>query len=72
MRAAVVIGDCSVDEALTAVRAQPSMEGRALAAEVSAREPYVAAEARPCPHRGRRLRLQALDRPPARRGRARP
>ena len=44
MRAAVVIGDCSVDEALTAVRAQPSMEGRALAAEVSAREPYVAAK----------------------------
>jgi carbamoyl-phosphate synthase small subunit len=44
MRAAVVIGDCSVDEALGAVRDQPSMEGRALAAEVSTREPYVAAE----------------------------
>jgi carbamoyl-phosphate synthase small subunit len=44
MQAAVVVGDCSVDEALTAVRAQPSMEGRALAAEVSTQEPLVAAE----------------------------
>jgi carbamoyl-phosphate synthase small subunit len=44
MRAAVVVGDCSVDEALTAVRAQPSMEGRSLAAKVSTREPYVAAD----------------------------
>ena len=34
MRSAVVVGDCSVDEALAAVAAQPSMEGRALAAEV--------------------------------------
>jgi carbamoyl-phosphate synthase small subunit len=44
MRAAAVSGDCSVDEALAAVRAQPSMEGRPLAAEVSTREPYLAAE----------------------------
>ena len=44
MRSAVVVGDCSVDEALAAVAAQPSMEGRALAAEVSTRDPYVAAE----------------------------
>jgi carbamoyl-phosphate synthase small subunit len=44
MRAVVVIGDCSVEEALAAVQAQPSMDGRALAAGVSTREPYVAAE----------------------------
>jgi carbamoyl-phosphate synthase small subunit len=44
MKSVVVVGDCSVDEALAAVEAQPSMEGRALAAEVSTREPYVAAE----------------------------
>jgi carbamoyl-phosphate synthase small subunit len=43
MRAAVVVGECSVDETLAAVRAQPSMDGRPLAAEVSTREPYVAA-----------------------------
>jgi carbamoyl-phosphate synthase small subunit len=43
MRAAVVIGEASVDEALRVVREQPPMEGRALAAEVSTREPYVAA-----------------------------
>lgn len=45
MRAALVAGDCSVEEALTAVRAQPSMAGRALAGGVSTKEPYVAAEA---------------------------
>jgi carbamoyl-phosphate synthase small subunit len=44
MRAAVVTGECSIEEALRAVTAQPSMEGRALAAEVSTREPYVASE----------------------------
>ena len=44
MRAAVVIGECSDEEALAAVQAQPSMEGRALAAEVSTREPYVASD----------------------------
>jgi carbamoyl-phosphate synthase small subunit len=43
MRAAVVAGYCSIDEALAAVRAQPSMEGRALAGEVSTGEPCVAA-----------------------------
>src|SRR3712207_9267386 len=40
MRAAVVAGDASVDEVVTAIRAQPSMEGRALVREVSPREPY--------------------------------
>jgi carbamoyl-phosphate synthase small subunit len=44
MKSVMVVGDCSVDEALRAVEAQPSMEGRALAAEVSTREPYVAAQ----------------------------
>ncbi|MBA3717773.1 MAG: glutamine-hydrolyzing carbamoyl-phosphate synthase small subunit [Actinobacteria bacterium] len=44
MRAAVVIGDCAVGEAQAVVEAQPSMEGRSLAAEVSTREPYVASE----------------------------
>jgi carbamoyl-phosphate synthase small subunit len=44
MRAAVVVGDCSVEEALAAVRAQPAMEGRALATEVSTRGPYVVAD----------------------------
>jgi carbamoyl-phosphate synthase small subunit len=41
MRAVAVAGDCAVDEALTAVREQPSMDGRALAGVVSTREPYV-------------------------------
>jgi carbamoyl-phosphate synthase small subunit len=40
MRAAVVSGDASVDEVLSAVRAQPTMEGRALVADVSTKEPY--------------------------------
>jgi carbamoyl-phosphate synthase small subunit len=40
MRAAVVIGDCAIEEAIDAVRAQPSMDGRALAGSVSTREPY--------------------------------
>jgi len=43
MKSAVVVGDCSIEEALRAVGEQPSMDGRALAAEVSTREPYVAA-----------------------------
>jgi carbamoyl-phosphate synthase small subunit len=42
MRAVVVAGDCSIEEALAAVRAQPPMAGRALARTVSTREPYVA------------------------------
>src|SRR2546426_11015613 len=45
MRAVAVAGDGSVDEALAAVREQPSMEGRALVAEVSTPEPYVYSDA---------------------------
>jgi carbamoyl-phosphate synthase small subunit len=41
MRAIAVAGEASVEEALAAVRAQPPMEGRALAAAVSTRAPYV-------------------------------
>jgi carbamoyl-phosphate synthase small subunit len=46
MRAAAVSdeSELSVDEALDQVRAQPSMEGQALVAHVSAPEPYVFAE----------------------------
>jgi carbamoyl-phosphate synthase small subunit len=44
MRAVAVAGDSSVDEAVTAVRAQPPMAGRALAAAVSPRQPYVHSE----------------------------
>jgi carbamoyl-phosphate synthase small subunit len=40
MRAAASSSDASLDETLTAVRAQPSMAGRALVAGVSAKEPY--------------------------------
>ncbi len=40
MRAAVVAGDGSVDEAVRAVRELQPMEGRALAGSVSTREPY--------------------------------
>jgi carbamoyl-phosphate synthase small subunit len=45
MRAIAVAGDGSVDEALAACRAQPSMAGRALAEKVSTRDPYVYADA---------------------------
>ena len=41
MRAAIVVGDASVEETLRAVREQPPMEGRALVAKVSTKEPYV-------------------------------
>jgi carbamoyl-phosphate synthase small subunit len=46
MRAAAVWDEdaVSVDEALAQVRSQPSMEGQALVAQVSAPEPYVFAE----------------------------
>ena len=46
MRAAAVADEArlSVDEALEQIRAQPSMEGQALVAGVSTREPYVFAE----------------------------
>jgi carbamoyl-phosphate synthase small subunit len=40
MRAAVVAGDASLDEVLTAVREQPAMAGRSLAAAVSTAESY--------------------------------
>src|SRR5439155_19690659 len=45
MRAVAVAGDNSVDEALRTVREQPSMEGRALVADVSTKEPYVYSDA---------------------------
>jgi carbamoyl-phosphate synthase small subunit len=54
MRAAVVAGDASVDETLRAVRDQPRMAGRPLAAQVSCDEPYVFTE------RGR-LRVAVVD-----------
>jgi carbamoyl-phosphate synthase small subunit len=41
MRGAVVAGEASVAETLTEIRRQPRMAGRALAADVSTREPYV-------------------------------
>ena len=44
MRAALVAGDASVEETLRAVSEQPPMNGRALVARVSAREPYVYSE----------------------------
>ncbi len=44
MRAIAVAGEGTVEEALDAVRAQPSMEGRALVADVSTKEPYVYAD----------------------------
>jgi carbamoyl-phosphate synthase small subunit len=44
MRAAVAAGDVSTDETLAAVRAQPSMAGRALVAGVSTKEPYAYSE----------------------------
>jgi carbamoyl-phosphate synthase small subunit len=40
MRAGIVTGDASVDEALRAVREQPKMAGRALAKDVSTPGPY--------------------------------
>jgi carbamoyl-phosphate synthase small subunit len=44
MRAAIVTGDARAEEAVEAVRSQPPMQGRALVAGVSTREPYVYAE----------------------------
>jgi carbamoyl-phosphate synthase small subunit len=41
MRAAIVAGDADIDETLVALRAQPLMEGRALVATVSTKNPYV-------------------------------
>ena len=45
MRAIAMAGEASVDEALLAVQGQPMMAGRALAAKVSTREPYVFSDA---------------------------
>ena len=45
MRAIAMGGEASVDEALNAVRAQPEMAGRALAAKVSTRDPFVFSDA---------------------------
>jgi carbamoyl-phosphate synthase small subunit len=44
MRAVAVAGESSVEEALEVVRAQPSMEGRALVADVSTKEAYLASD----------------------------
>jgi carbamoyl-phosphate synthase small subunit len=41
MRAIAVAGAASVDEAVRAARAHPALEGRALVADVSTRDPYV-------------------------------
>ncbi len=41
MSAALVAGETSEEEVLAALRSQPGMEGRALVAGVSAKEPYV-------------------------------
>ena len=54
MRAAIVSGDASVDETLRAVREQPPMAGRPLAASVSCDEPYEFA-------RGGRVRIAVVD-----------
>ena len=54
MRAAVVAGDGSVEEALRAVRELPPMEGRGLVAGVSTREPYAWGD-------GERPRIAVLD-----------
>ena len=45
MRAIAIGGEASVDEALNAVRSQPEMAGRALAAKVSTRDPFVFSDA---------------------------
>jgi carbamoyl-phosphate synthase small subunit len=54
MRGAVVAGEASVADTLAAIHAQPRMAGRALAAEVSTREPYVFSDAG-------RARIAVLD-----------
>jgi carbamoyl-phosphate synthase small subunit len=45
MRAIAMGGEASIDEARNAVRAQPEMAGRALAAKVSTRDPFVFSDA---------------------------
>ena len=61
MRAMAMGGEASVDEALNAVRAQPEMAGRALAAEGLDARPVRLLGRGLVTDRGRRLRLQALD-----------
>jgi carbamoyl-phosphate synthase small subunit len=48
MRAGIVSGDAPVEETLDAVRAQPPMDGRALAAGVSTRTPYTYSDVGRC------------------------
>ena len=72
MRAVAVAGPGSVEEAVEAARALPAMQGRALAAGVSTKEPYAFTEEGRVRRRGRRLRREAVDPAPARRRRARP
>ena len=54
LRAVVVAGQASVEEAVAAARAQPPMTGRALAADVSTGQPYVFA-------RGGRASVAVVD-----------
>ncbi|HEY8192921.1 MAG TPA: glutamine-hydrolyzing carbamoyl-phosphate synthase small subunit [Gaiellaceae bacterium] len=54
MRAALVAGEASVEETLRAVREQPPMTGRALAAEVGTSDPYVFSDSG-------RLRIAVVD-----------
>ena len=54
MRAAIVAGDASVEETVRAVREQPPMAGRPLAAGVSCAEPYAFAD-------GGRARIAVVD-----------
>jgi carbamoyl-phosphate synthase small subunit len=48
MRAGIVAGDAAVEETLAVVRSRPSMEGRALVADVSTAEPYTYADIGRC------------------------
>ena len=68
LRAVVVAGAGSVEQAVEVARAQPSMSGRALAHGVSTALPVCVFRRRPHTSRRRRLRLQALDPAAARRG----
>ena len=69
MRSALVAGTREVDDGAGPPPA-PAWTARALAGGVSTTEPYVA-RTPACPHRGRRLRHEALDPPPPRRLRRR-
>ena len=73
MRAIAVAdaAELAPEEALDEVRAQPTMDGAALVAQVSTPAPYVAHEAGRVPRGARRLRREALDRASGSRRRAR-